>query len=158
MQPQIMSAQKSERILIFEINKDYWHVFKYQSTIFNHLSLFMLLGSSIADTQQIFFLLKSTSTLRLLLVFFFWVRQNFSSVLFLKCRLVQTYFNIIGLGLIHFACKRPHRHSTRVFFCTTSTFWKSQLRNFFNKNFFLAHLNRYNCKQNQAEVLHLLFD
>jgi hypothetical protein len=25
----------------FEINKDYWHVFKYQSTIFNHLGKFM---------------------------------------------------------------------------------------------------------------------
>jgi hypothetical protein len=24
MQPQIMRAQKSEQILIFEINKDYW--------------------------------------------------------------------------------------------------------------------------------------
>jgi hypothetical protein len=41
MQPQIMRAQKSEQILIFEIDKDYWHVFKYQSTIFNHLGLFM---------------------------------------------------------------------------------------------------------------------
>jgi hypothetical protein len=56
MQPQIMRAQKSEQILIFEINKDYWHVFKYQSTIFNHLGLFMFIGSSIADTQHIFFL------------------------------------------------------------------------------------------------------
>jgi hypothetical protein len=36
-------------------NKDYWHVFKYQSTIFNHLGLFMFIGSSIADTQHIFF-------------------------------------------------------------------------------------------------------
>jgi hypothetical protein len=54
MQPQIMRAQKSEKFLIFEINKDYWHVFKYQSTIFNHLSLFMFIGSSIADTQHIF--------------------------------------------------------------------------------------------------------
>jgi hypothetical protein len=55
MQPQIMRAQKSEEILNFEINKDYRHVFKYQSTIFNHLSLFMFIGSSIADTQHIFF-------------------------------------------------------------------------------------------------------
>jgi hypothetical protein len=54
MQPQIMRAQKSEQILIFEINKDYWHVFKYQSTIFIHLGLFMFIGSSIADTQHIF--------------------------------------------------------------------------------------------------------
>jgi hypothetical protein len=54
MQPQIMSAWKSEQILIFEINKDYWHVFKYQSTIFNQLGLFMFIGSSIADTQHIF--------------------------------------------------------------------------------------------------------
>jgi hypothetical protein len=45
MQPQIMRAQKSAQILIFEINKDYWHVFKYQSTIFNHLGLFMFIGS-----------------------------------------------------------------------------------------------------------------
>jgi hypothetical protein len=55
MQPQIMRAQKSEQILIFEINKDYCHVFKYQSNIFNHLGLFMFIGSSIADTQHIFF-------------------------------------------------------------------------------------------------------
>jgi hypothetical protein len=54
MQPQIMRAQKSGQILIFEIDKDYWHVFKYQSTIFNHLGLFMFIGSSIADTQNIF--------------------------------------------------------------------------------------------------------
>jgi hypothetical protein len=33
MQPQNMGAQKSEQIKIFEINKDYLHVFKYQSTI-----------------------------------------------------------------------------------------------------------------------------
>jgi hypothetical protein len=33
MQPQIMRAQKSEQILILEINKEYWHVLKYQSTI-----------------------------------------------------------------------------------------------------------------------------
>jgi hypothetical protein len=45
MQPQIMRAQKSEQILIFEINKDYY---------FNHLDLFMYIGGSIADTQHIF--------------------------------------------------------------------------------------------------------
>jgi hypothetical protein len=55
MQPGVMRAQKSEQILIFEINKDYWQVFKYQSTIFNHLGLFMFIGSSIADTQHIFY-------------------------------------------------------------------------------------------------------
>jgi hypothetical protein len=55
MQQQLMRAQKSEQILIFEITKDYWHVFKYQSTIFNHLGLFIFIGSSIADTQHIFF-------------------------------------------------------------------------------------------------------
>jgi hypothetical protein len=53
MQPRIIRAQKSEKKLIFEINKDYWHVFKYQSTVFNHLGLFMFIGSSIADTQHI---------------------------------------------------------------------------------------------------------
>jgi hypothetical protein len=37
MQPQIMRAQKSEEILIFEINK---------GTIFNHLGLIMFIGSS----------------------------------------------------------------------------------------------------------------
>jgi D-lyxose ketol-isomerase len=58
MQPQIMRAQKSEQILIFEINKDYWHVFKYQRTIFNNLGLFMFIGSSIADTQHNFFYMK----------------------------------------------------------------------------------------------------
>jgi hypothetical protein len=30
-------------------------IFKYQSTIFNHLGLFMFIGSSIADTQYIFY-------------------------------------------------------------------------------------------------------
>jgi hypothetical protein len=54
MQPQIMRSQKSQQILIFEINKDYWHVFKYQSTVFNHLGLFMVIGCSTADTQHIF--------------------------------------------------------------------------------------------------------
>jgi hypothetical protein len=39
---------------LFEMNKDYCHVFKYQSTIFNHMGLFMFIGSSIADTQHIF--------------------------------------------------------------------------------------------------------
>jgi hypothetical protein len=56
IQPQIMRAQKSEQIKIFEITKDYLHVFKYQSTIFNHLGLLMFIGSSIADTQHIFFI------------------------------------------------------------------------------------------------------
>jgi hypothetical protein len=57
MQPQIMRAQKSEQILIFEINKNNCHFFKYQSTIFNHLGLLMFIGSPIADTQHIFFFL-----------------------------------------------------------------------------------------------------
>jgi hypothetical protein len=47
MQPQIIRAQKYEQILIFEINIDYWNVFKYQSTIFNHFGLFMFIGRSI---------------------------------------------------------------------------------------------------------------
>jgi hypothetical protein len=38
-----MRAQTSEQIFIFEINKGFWHVFKYQS-------IFMFIGSSIADT------------------------------------------------------------------------------------------------------------
>jgi hypothetical protein len=48
---------KSEQILIFEINKDYCHVLEYQSTISNHLALFMFVGSSIAETQHVFYFL-----------------------------------------------------------------------------------------------------
>jgi hypothetical protein len=54
MQPQIMRAQKSEQILLSKINKDSWHILKYQSTLFNHLGLLMFIGSSIADTEHIF--------------------------------------------------------------------------------------------------------
>jgi hypothetical protein len=49
-QPQIMRAQKSEQIFIFEINED---LTCFQ--ISKHLGLFMFIGSSIADTQHIFF-------------------------------------------------------------------------------------------------------
>jgi hypothetical protein len=49
MQPQIMRAQKSEQIFIFEVNEDFTCF-----QISKHLGLFMFIGSSIADTQHIF--------------------------------------------------------------------------------------------------------
>jgi hypothetical protein len=89
MKPEVMRAQKSEQILIFEINKYYWQVFKYQTTIFNHLGLFMFIGSSIADTQHIFLLL-------VMCLVRFCVLQGFFCLLFIEFkRLEYKISNII---------------------------------------------------------------
>jgi hypothetical protein len=59
MQPQIMRAQKSEQILIFEIKKDYWHGFQisnhyFQSFGFIHVHRKFICGSATHFSFYIF--------------------------------------------------------------------------------------------------------
>jgi hypothetical protein len=54
MQPQIMRAQKSEQILIFEINR-LLTCFQISKHYFQWFGFINVIGSSIADTQLIFF-------------------------------------------------------------------------------------------------------